>query len=755
MFKPCLLFLLLCVLFSACNTTKFLADDEYLYGGAKVLIDKEPLIVKEKALRGELTDLLSPKPNSKVFWMFRTKLWVHYRAQKKPKGLIRFIAKRYGQAPVLFNPEFAQRNVVQIENYLFNNGYFDGTAKYDTIQKKKIAWINYQVSPRNRYDYKQIVLKVDSGKLGDLILAKATETNLKEGAYYDAEILKMERSRINGVVRQAGYYEYEPEAITYKADTSRLNHNINLSVKPLSEKDGIPYHPFRLNNVYVYPEYSALYTDIENADTIVFENYHFISTLNEVRPAALADKMLFNKGSLYSQRNYEYSLNHLLQLDLYKFVDIKFVKVPSDSTSLLDIYVYLTPDARREVQVEAEANTVEGYLGTLFNLGFRDKNRFRGAEAFSLNLGTGIETPLGQTFIHTFEINAQAKLQVPKLLVPFKMGKISRNYIPFTNIAVGYSFARRLQQYNIGLANFSFGYDWRASRKSQHLLTPAFLNFVQLISADSSFLVQLDQNPIQKRSFTNQLIFGSNYSFLYSNPSPNGKVRDYTYFKSSMEITGNLAYLVGKIVNAGGKPYEMLGIPFAQYARFDVDIRRYAYLTRKGTQSLIGRFVAGVGIPYGNSGVLPYVKQFFTGGSNDLRAFRLRSLGPGISPAFDNESNASNFDRTGDIKLAANLEYRFSLTKYLKGALFTDAGNVWLYNGDAESRFRWSQFYKQLGVGAGVGARLDLSFFVIRLDWAFPLHTPIDGWVVKNAQPFKKDWRKDNIVWNLAIGYPF
>lgn len=751
----CVVFVVLCLLFSACNTTQYLAESEFLYDGAKVIIEKESFAGNAKSITSDLNGLISPKPNQKLFRLFRTKLWIHYRSLIKPKGLNRFLVKRYSEEPVIFQTAAAQKNIRQIENYLFNRGFFDAEARYDTIQRNKLIKVNYVVSPHHQYKYEQIVFKTDSSSLGSLVKSREKETLLKPGAYYDSEMLTQERNRIYRQARQAGYFDYIPEAITYKADSSKTNHNIRLTVKPLTSKDGEPYRPYRLNRVFVYPEYSALYTDAVGADTLVYENYYFITSLHEIRPAALADKMLFKKGSLFSQRNYEYTLNHLLQLDLFKFVDIRFQKVPTDTSALLDTYVYLTPDSRREVQVEAETNTVEGYLGTLLNLSFRDKNRFRGAEAFSLNLGTGIETPLGQTFIHTFEINGQAKLQVPKLLVPFKMGKISRYFIPFTNFSVGYSFARRLQQYNIGLANFNFIYDWKASRTAHHLFTPAFLNFVQLISADSAFLVQLDQNPIQKRSFTNQLIFGSNYTYFFSNAPIGGKVRNYTYFKSSLELTGNLAYLISRLANTEKHPYQLLNVPFAQYMRLDFDLRRYVYLNQKGSQSIITRFVAGIGIPYGNSSVLPYVKQFFTGGSNDLRAFRLRSIGPGNSTSFDTDSNTGNFDRTGDVKLASNVEYRFSLNSYLKGALFTDFGNVWLYKGDDQSKFRWSQFYRQFAIGTGIGARIDLSFFVLRLDWAFPLHSPVDGWVVKDAQPFKKDWRKDNIVWNLAIGYPF
>lgn len=748
--------LVLLLVLSACNTTKYLKEGEYLYRGAQIEVAKTPDGKSQKQLSVELGYLLSPQPNKKTLRLFRTKLWAYYQKQKHPKGIRGFIGKRFGETPVLFTPDAITKNKLQIENYLFNKGYFDAQVNYDTTHYHKEIGVNYRVSPNAPYLYENIIFQTDSNQLGHLINRITGESLLKNGNAYNADLLKLERNRITRQLHLQGFFDFTDEDISFKADTSQQNKSIKLTVTPISTtKEGKPFTPYYLNKVYVFPEYSALYATTDNADTLVHDNYHFIPSNSVVRPAALANKMLLQTGDLYSQRKYEYTLNHLLQIDLFKFVDIKFKKVDTDSAQLLNTYIYLTPDARREVQLEAEANTVEGYLGSIFNMTYRNRNWFRGAEAFSLNLGTGIETPFGQTFIHTFEVNGQAKVQIPKLLVPFRMGKMSKYYIPFTNLSVGYSFARRLQQYSIGLANFNFGYDWRAKKSTQHIFNPAFLNFVQLITADSAFLEQLNENPQQKRSFSNQLIFGSNYAYIYSNPPPEGKIRNYLYFKSNIELTGNLAYAIFQAVKPGNSSHELLGIPFAQYLRLDADFRRFTYVGSRKRQVLITRLVSGIGIPYGNSQVLPYVKQFFTGGSNDLRAFRLRSLGPGVSTNFDTGTNAGNFDRTGDIKLAANLEYRFSINNYLKGALFTDAGNVWLFNGDTNSVFSWNGFYKQLGIGSGVGLRLDLSFFVIRLDWAFPLRTPTEGWTIQNAQPFKHSWRKENIVWNLAIGYPF
>lgn len=750
------IFLALLLLVSSCSGVKQLPANQFLYGGAKVQLSSDTPAITPKSLPDELSALLTPQPNSKLLGS-RPKLWFYQKMQHRPRGLIKIIGKRYNQLPVLFSPEIIAKNTTSLTNYLFNHGYFDARVTADTIHyaKQREIRVNYLVSPSYRYYYESISFQTDSGRLGQLVQNRIQQSLLKKGAFYDATMLQQERTRITRQLHQSGYFDYSPDAVLFKADTSQQHRHIKLTVTPLWHKDGKPFAPYLLHDIYIFPEYSAMYAEVNTADTVVFNRYRFIAPKKEIRPEALATKLLLTKGDLYSQRSYEYTLNHLLQLDLFKFVDIKFRKAEPDSLNLLNTYIYLTPDARREVQFETEANTVEGYLGSLLNLSFKNKNWLRGAESFSFNFGTGIETPFGQSFIHTFEINAQAKVQVPHLLVPFKVGKISRYYIPFTNISLGYSFARRLQQYNIGLANFNFGYDWRASRTKQHLFNPAFFNYVQLISADAAFLEQLDQNPVQKRSFSNQLIFGSNYAFIFSNPPSEGKFTNYFYFKTNIELTGNLLYLALQAANPNNAPHQIFQVPFAQYARIDADFRQYRYLTRNGSQTLITRLVSGIGIPYGNSTVLPYVKQFFTGGSNDLRAFRLRSLGPGVSTAFNTQSNAGNFDRTGDIKLAANIEYRFSLNQYLKGALFADAGNVWLFNGNDEERFNFTRFYRQLGLGTGAGLRVDLSFFVLRFDWAFPLHTPTQGWVVQSMQPFTRKWRRENAILNLAIGYPF
>ena len=270
----------------------------------------------------------------------------------------------------------------------------------------------------------------------------------------------------------------------------------------------------------------------------------------------------------------------------------------------------------------------------------------------------------------------------------------------------------------------------------------------------------MSQNPSIKRSFEEQFIIGFSYNFIINKLNETNRRLYYVY--AGIDPSGNILALLNKIGSSSEEADEkmtLFGTPISQYFRIRTDLR---YYFRTGKESRIAtRLYTGLGIPYGNSSVMPYIKQFYSGGTNSLRAFRARSVGPGSYHPTESLDNVL-VDQTGDIKLEGNIEYRFPIVGFLKGALFTDIGNIWLVNADSlrpGGQFDLARFYKQFAVGLGVGLRIDVDIVVIRFDWAFPVRKPWlpedERWVFDEVDLFDRNWRKDNVLWNISIGYPF
>ena len=302
------------------------------------------------------------------------------------------------------------------------------------------------------------------------------------------------------------------------------------------------------------------------------------------------------------------------------------------------------------------------------------------------------------------------------------------------------------------------------SARKSHQLYPVDVSLVT-VQQEPAFRDLLETNPLLRQSYEEQFIIGGNYSFFYStlNLDDRKYEKHNFYFNGNIDVSGNLLNLVQRngTDNNNGGVKEIFGTPYSQFTKVSGDFRYYYKIDKRNL--IATRFFAGVGVPYGNAESLPYLKQFAAGGTNTIRAFRSRSIGPGsFAQARDAGPDSLLLDQTGDISLLANIEYRFDVLGALKGALFVDAGNIWLVNEDVDrpgGEFSTSDFLSETAVGTGFGLRFDADFFVIRLDFAFPLRAPFlpkgDRWVISNIDPLSKSWRRDNLILNIAIGYPF
>jgi outer membrane protein assembly factor BamA len=724
------------------------------------------------SFKKELTDISMLQPNKKVLGIAKLRLWFYNVASQHRENKFRYWMKnKVGEPPVLMDSSLAIRSTQLIQNYLVNKGYFYANVNYEVLYKRKQATVVYQVTPGKLYSIDKVLFPTGDDSISRIIRGHASESKIKPHTPFSVSDLKAERERIADDLRDHGYFYFNKEYVAFDIDSSKNPQLLDLYVRIIKPSDSTQHEVYYINNVYIYTDYTAEQLQSHSAmDTLQVGEYIFLCDKLRYRPDIITSAIHFSRDRLYSKQDNTLTINQLADLGIFKFINVKFE--PSHTPGLpgrryLDCVITLTPAKKQEIAVDAQLNNNSNYLlGVSASLTYRHKNLFHGAELFELNVTGGLETNFdkGQSFFSTLDLSAYANLYFNKFLAPPRLNYVARNYRPKTRISAKYSFLRRIDYYTITTTNLSFGYDWNMSQTHRHILNLASISLVRVLETSQAFEDILDKSQTLRNSFSEQLIVGSNYSYIWSNKVKE-KPYGYFYFRGNFEIAGNSLQGINALAHIGREatlPYKLFGVPYAQFVLMDADIRNYYTFGKHAL--LASRMYAGIGIPYGNSSGLPYVKQFYGGGTNDIRAWTVRTLGPG-SFVFDQSSVSDNsnfyYDQTGDMKLEANVELRFDIYKFIKAALFVDAGNIWTLKSDTlrpGANFDVTRFGSEIAIGTGLGFRFDFSYFVLRFDMAFPVRNPGvlgNRWVIGDFDPFDKDWRKDNLKFNLAIGYPF
>jgi outer membrane protein insertion porin family len=753
----------------SCSNTKYLKEGELLYTGAEIKIENDSLSKKsKKALKSELEDNLTPKPNSS-FLGLRPKLFFYNIAKepKKEKGFNYWLKYKVGEKPVLLSDVDREFNKDIIVNYSENKGYFNAKATYDTVSKNKKARVIYTLRPGNQYLINKVKFQNDSIPVTEEIVKVSDKTLLKAGNPFDLDVIKSERERIDNQLKQKGFYYFHPDNLIIQADsTVTKNHKVELNVKLKENTPELAKQQFTIDKVIVFPNYNIrdvkdgkynIPMDSDSLAKYVHDDIYVIDPEQKFKPKIFDRALYFKKGDLYNRADHNLTLNRLINLGVFKFVKNEFV-VSDSLNHKFDAYYLLTPRQIQSLRLEALGRTNSAnYAGSELNLNWTHRNLFRGAEQFKASVYGAFDVQVGgpKDAKNLFRAGANAQLSIPRIVAPFRFHSSSA-FVPRTNISIGYEFQNRTEYYTLNTFTGSFGYIWKENVRKEHDLkifdvtyvTPANVTpLYDSISANSNAL----QRVVQK-----QLIFGPTYSYTYTNTMLPKK--NTIYYKGTLDLAGNLTGLLSGANVKEGKQKSIFGVPFSQYAKMEHDFRFYHKLGDKS--SFASRFIGGIAYPYGNSDNIPFSKQFFSGGSNSIRAFRARTLGPG---SFDPRTIKEGyyFDQSGDIKLELNAEYRANIYKFLNVAFFADAGNIWLVNDDIQrpgAKFS-SDFMSEIAVGAGFGLRLDFSILILRLDLAMPFRIPYyekgDRWTFDKINFGDASWRRDNLILNIAIGYPF
>jgi outer membrane protein assembly factor BamA len=766
------LFLLIACM--GCHESRYLSAGQTLYTGNKVKLESSvPMKKKEKrALQDELEDLLRPKLNGKILGI-RFKLWIYNIAgtPKKQKGFKYWLKNKVGEAPVLASASLIKKNADVLQNHLENKGWFHDTVITDTKVKDKHLTATYTAQVGPRYIIRNVSFPSDSDKLGKSIdsLWKGTRTRmarkkrdslarrtlLRKGNPFDLDVIKAERERIDARLKNRGFFYFNPDDLRVDADTTVGNHQVDMKLKIKPEMPEVGRNIYHIGNVVVYAQYDIRSdTSLKRAYTTP-EGYHILDTANFLKPIVFRKTLVFKPGDLYKRDDHNTSLNRLVSLGVFKFVKARFQPASdADTNQVLNAFYYLTPGAKKSIRFEASALTrSDNTTGTELSLSWRNRNFFKGAELFTTTLYGGLEEQFigaGQK-ISTRRVGANVSLTIPRIISPFDLNTSSA-FVPKTKITAAYDIFDRSSEYTLNSARVSFGYIFKNTYNTENQLTILGINYVRPSNIDSNFQKGLDTNLNLKRSIEKQFIIGPTYNFNYNSQArPNRHLNNY-YFNGSVDLSNNLVGLLSGANVDKGKEKTLFNVPLAQYVRLEADFRHYLRIS--ATSQFVSRITGGIGIAYGNSSTLPFIKQFFAGGTNDIRAFRSRALGPG-SFYLDPKKVTLLPDQPGDIKLEMNLEYRAKLFSLVRWALFVDAGNIWTRKADSTrpgSVFT-KNFLNDVAVGVGTGLRFDLSIVVLRVDVAAPVRYP---WLSNgNKWSFHSVTDISDMVLNLAIGYPF
>ena len=809
------LLLLVCILLlNACNVSKKLKEGEYLLNKNVVNIDITTLD------KSEIENYIRLKPNYKLLGLFRFQLWLHnivneerlkhkriVRDEKIRKKNERRAAKgkkekkhhllfgewllSVGEAPVIYDSLLVKKSDQQIKLYLHNKGYFLSTVK-DSAHYKRHKKVNVYFNIKTNAPYKinSISYEIADTLLKSYVYADTANSLLKIGNNYDLDVIQAERDRIEYHLNNEGYYLFTKEFIYFKIDTVSIKGKVNIVVgikNYIKKAEGLtdsiiesPHRQFYINNIYIETNFSPTKKDSVKTDTLIAgKNGEYTILYNKkikYKTRVLLDAIFIRKGDLYKFKNVEATYKRLSEIKVFKFINVVFKETPDGK---LDCYIQLSPLLKQSLTLETEGTNTSGYLGISGSVIYQNKNLVKGAELLELRLKGGISAqPLlnqstkniaSNSTFNTIEIGPELNIYLPRFWLPFKVAALSKLITPKTVFTSGLNYQRR-DDYTRLITNFSLGYTWKESAKRQHAFYPVVINFVK-VNLQPSFEAKLSEqdNKYIINTFSNHLSTSTRYSFTF-NGQDLKKQKSFSFFRINLEASGNILRefytLANRItpntfVKDVNNRYTFLNIAYSQYVRADAEYRYYFDLHEFG--KIVFRVAGGIGKALENYNVLPFERSFFSGGTNGLRAWQSRTIGPGSYPQ-------TRFSYVGDGQLEGNIEHRFKIFKMLNGAIFVDAGNVWLRNPNPEypgGDFQFDRFYKEIAIGTGLGLRADFSFFIIRLDLGIKARDPQfaenDRWVLPYL--FNRQWKQNYqntydtkynfVVFNLGIGYPF
>lgn len=781
------------LVFNSCGPTYKLKENESILRGIHMDIDGTISYQEKNKIKEELDYIYPQKPNTYIFNIFPYKSYLYnLRYQKYQQDSFNFqIINGIVEKPVIYDSSAWEEIPKLAKTYFQNQGYFDAEIEKSIKKRKKKVHISYQVKTNAPYIISEHVWEHFPEQLNEWKEDLIGNTSLKIGSKYNNALLESERKRIVDFLRNKGFYGITLDHVRFELDTLNvaslnddpvfnkqaiLNYEFNPEFKYIKvftyladsvviEDNQDILKPYTINKVNIFGNYSGY--GIPNKEDYQYQKHHdhdYYFLENYVNPNVIDRHLFLRSGQLFSEKKYTKTLRQLSDLGIFKYSAIHFNEVDSQK---LNVDIYLDPYEKYDFHTSIELSGGDLYtVGSALQVSLINKNFLKGANRLSGTLSYGVELEQNkqlsneffkQFFLHSQNIGLSFKLEFPKFLLPVNPERFSRNALPRTSINLGGNYMERFQYLKLFNISSSLQYHWRESTNNSWTVTPLYINSLHLRSVHPSFQMRMDTIPAIKNAYQETFIQGERIEYQHFSE----RSRHLLFLKIGMEEAGLIVGGLQNLFNEGqGK--------VAQFVRLDWDTKWYQQF---GRSQWILRFQGGWGLPYGNSTVLPYIKQFYVGGPYSIRGWLPRYLGPGSYNVQKYQAITDHLfiDQAGDVKLEMNVEYRFPIVQLfrggigVKGAAFMDAGNIWLTKEDnmlPGAQFKLSELGQDIAISTGAGLRLDLGgIFIVRLDWAFPIKKPYIsdqyGWVLKDIQFSDKTWRKENLNLNIAIGYPF
>ncbi len=729
-------------------------------------------------------DVIRQKPNRVVKIPFtKAILWRPYLMlynwgdPNKEKGFKHWLTK-IGEPPSILDSAQTLKSAAKIGQYYFNKGYFLNEVEFITTLNKDStkAQVTYNVFTGPQYYLNKVDYIINSPGIVDVVNKVKAESKLETGTPFTTAALEDERNRLVAALRNNGYYAFPKTLVRYEADTSVGNHCVNVTLlvgdQPASIGDSIYYieHiPYQIKNLYVDPNFSFKTNKSSGSDSVVFKSVTFKQHDPVIyKTRFLESQIHFKPGEIYNEQKVKETYKHLSGNRVFQVADISFEKIKGDTTNGLNAYIRLEPYLKNTFSAELEGTNTAGNYGIAGVLTLASRNVFKGGEIFDISLRGGLEAQFNidddDNVFNTKQIGTEIGINFPRfILIPSFSQRIPKRMEPKSRIYTSLDYQTRVEFERV-IVSLGLLYNWKESATKTHQINLLDLNYVYLPRIDQSYLESLEF----KTGFQDNLIMAMRYTFVFDNQKLT-KQRKRNFLRTSIETSGNLLATINGKGNfnqdTASDQYLVLGVPFSQYVKLDVDYRIYLNITKD--HQFVSRYFAGITYNYGNSPYFaPFEKSFLAGGSNDMRGWNAYRLGPGNFPKYLYTANNTSYAAVAPIKLMVNLEYRFPIIKDFRGAFFLDMGNIWIWDRDygtdglsaveraliQQGVFKFDQFYKQIAVNTGIGFRYDFGFFAFRLDLGMKIWDPSEP---ENQRYVLNGLKWNNMVYNIAIGYPF
>lgn len=778
----------------ACKATKMVPEGSYLLVKNKLKTTDSGNTLFSKVL-SKLDDekalYIKHKPNKSLIVLGRFHLGIYNlvsskkHPEKNESSKLRRKLREFGEAPVLLDSTSIIRSQINLRNYLFSKGYFNSDVTYSVEYKGKKAYVTYYIIPKHPYLVNQVFLSADDADIDSLLNSNLSSTLFAKGKAVELETINLERNRLTNQLRNNGYFDFSKDYIDFELDTNLNTHTVDVIITVSNKNEQERFIRKVIKNVNViFVNDSETQVD---QGRMVYDSINFFFNGFPIHPEVIAKSISIKKGDYFRNNDIENTYTRLSELPVFKFIDINLVNSPEDSLNGLNADIILKTNYRQSFTIEPQG--IMSQLNRIQNINFGNtfgiansliwthRNLFKNAELFEVSSNTRLETQLLrstttnqlQYFNFAVQQSISLSLSIPKSTLlnyvqnrDFLWGKIKSSYLKQTvkSIKTNLIFSllyERNPDYLRRIIPMTYQYQLISKRFTW------LLNVFEMSFSKNSLAIDISgraDSAFIQRLFTNSLITSSGLSFLYTDKNTTKSRTHFFIRANAIELSGNIHRLIRKAIdntNNRDTSYKLFNVNYYNYIKSEIDVRCSTYLSDKASTAF--RLNIGLAYPYGNQKITPFDKLFYIGGANSLRAWRPRTIGPG---SYAESSKNFRIDRAGDLIMLFNAEVRRDLIdKKVEGALFVDAGNVWLIrkdvNPNSPKTFDWKGFLAQTGINTGVGIRLDFTYFLFRLDWGMQVYNPekslSQAWVIKS---FAKDkyFTKYSIL-NFGIGYPF